>query len=169
MADKTPQPHLDERDFFKFLARLFEDYEHGERVRIAERIAWGYHLLYRRVEGETMWKPDELRRFIGACPDGRVAQWFLEESPYIAVERPSVTAASGNMVKAVTDAMHQTIDMWEQLVECSDFQTLTKAERAEMLDEVREAEQAVARVRTLLLDPPTQPPQSPMRDGFSSA
>lgn len=153
MREPTPAHLRRERDFAAFLTSLFINDQRGELNRIADRIGLKYDALYRRVRGMVAWRPEELRRFIAACPDPRVAQWFLEESGYIVVDRARPDISHGGMIGAVSDAIRQTVDIWETLAAFGDFETLTESERLRLLREVREAEQAIASIRSMVLEP----------------
>jgi len=160
MREPTPASQRRERDFVAFLTSLFINDQRGELARIADRLGLKYDALYRRVRGTVAWRPEELRLFIAACTDARVAQWFLEESTYIAVDRVPPIQSSGGMIHAVSDAIRQTVDIWETLAAFGDFETLTESERLKLLREVREAEQVIANIRSMVLDRParSEPP-----------
>ena len=111
---------------------------------IAARIDMNYHTLYSRVDGTVAVRPEEVKRLILTTGDIRIAQWLLEGTPFMAVERPDTDIESGKsegirrLHKSATGAVIEVVELMRE-IEDNKIDHINLAEIEEALTSAEEA------------------------------
>jgi len=105
--------------------------------------------LYSRLRGRTAFRPVEIKALIDALPDDpRLLAFFADDSRHIVVRRPKGLAIEADIRLASTAALREAIDLMEVIVATlADGQPLDHRDRLAILQEVKEAETAIANLR----------------------
>lgn len=120
---------------------------------VAAELGMKYATLYARVHQRVPFSADEIRDLMRVVPDIRFANYFLDGSPYIAAERDTSSApASETIHRGATSTVLEAADILRVVEEGLQDQKLDHRDKIEIMEEIQEAEQALAALRTRLTD-----------------
>ena len=151
-------------DGFAELAHRVLVHERGWSLQeVAEKMGMKYHTLYARLRGRVSFTPEEVRALLRIVPDARLANYLLEGTPFIAVDRfvgqggPSDADVHRGATRSVLEASDVLraveIGLLDKKIDHQDRQKISA--------EISEAERALASLRTRLAQPSIPPSTEP--------
>ena len=117
---------------------------------LADELGLKYPSLYARLRGRVPFRPAEVRGLIQAVPDPRFIAYFLDQTPYIAVQRVNAELPSGaqTLLEEGLEALEAAVQVVRSLEHGARNGGLTEDE-IEVIDErLSNAEGALATLRT---------------------
>lgn len=141
---------------FAELAHRILVHERGWSLQeVAEKMGMKYHTLYARLRGRVSFTPEEVRALLTIVPDARLANFLLESTPFIAVDRALVDSKSDTDVhRGATKSVLEASDVLRAVEQGLIDQKIDHVDRARIVQEINEAERALAALRARLT--PTQ-------------
>lgn len=141
---------------FAELAHRILVHERGWSLQeVAEKMSMKYHTLYARLRGRVSFTPEEVRALLTIVPDARLANFLLESTPFIAVDRALVDSKSDTDVhRGATKSVLEVSDVLRAVEAGLQDQKIDHVDRARIVQEINEAERALAALRARLT--PTQ-------------
>ena len=122
---------------------------------VAEKMGMKYHTLYARLRGRVSFTPEEVRSLLTIVPDARLANFMLESTPFIAVDRALVDGKSDlDVHRGATRSVLEASDVLRAVEAGLQDQKIDHVDRARIVQEINEAERALAALRARLT--PTQ-------------
>lgn len=121
----------------------------GRVSDLARRAGLSEDALYNRLTGRTAFRPMEIKALIEALADDpRMLAFFADDSRHIVVRRPRGMAIEADIRLASTAALREAIDLMQIIVATlADGQPLDHRDRLSILQEVKDAETAIANLR----------------------
>jgi transcriptional regulator with XRE-family HTH domain len=141
---------------FAELAHRILVHERGWSLQeVAEKMGMKYHTLYARLRGRVSFTPEEVRALLMIVPDARLANFLLENTPFIAVDRALVDSKSDvDVHRGATKSVLEVSDVLRAVEAGLVDQKIDHVDRARIVQEINEAERALAALRARLT--PTQ-------------
>ncbi len=141
---------------FAELAHRILVHERGWSLQeVAEKMGMKYHTLYARLRGRVSFTPEEVRSLLTIVPDARLANFMLEGTPFIAVDRALVDSKSDiDVHRGTTRSVLEVSDVLRAVEAGLQDQKIDHVDRARIVQEINEAERALAALRARLT--PTQ-------------
>lgn len=141
---------------FAELAHRILVHERGWSLQeVAEKMGMKYHTLYARLRGRVSFTPEEVRSLLTIVPDARLANFLLEGTPFIGVDRALVDGKSDTDVhRGATKSVLEVSDVLRAVEAGLVDQKIDHVDRARIVQEINEAERALAALRARLT--PTQ-------------
>ena len=121
-------------------------------AQAAKALGLTYGAMHSRVNQRTRFRPAEIKRLVETVPDPRLVRFFTDESTHIVVPRPSAPADHSKSVgNAVAVAMKEAIDIWSVANQIlAHGGRLSHKERSDLIEEVKQAEIAIASLRSTI-------------------
>lgn len=121
---------------------------------VAERMGMQYATLHARLNQRVVFSPEEVRALIQAAPDIRLISYFLEGTPFIAVERAAFEkeTAAASLHFGATQTVLEAADVLRVVEKSLADDRIDHRERAQIAKEIAEAERALAALRNRLAD-----------------
>lgn len=118
-------------------------------AQAAKALGLTYGAMHSRVNQRTRFRPAEIKRLVETVPDPRLVRFFTDDSSHIVVHRPVAEADTSTTVgKAVAHTMKEAIDIWSVANDIlAHGGRLSHQERADLIEEVKQAEIAIATLR----------------------
>lgn len=124
----------------------------------AEAIGLTRHALYARLAGRSKFRPEEARRLIAFVNDPRLLAFYVDGSRFVVARRPQPHDPPGNVARAAGAVLHEVTDIMDIVTAAiSDGPGLDHREQRLALDEVAQAETALANLRAVLERKLTRP------------
>lgn len=119
---------------------------------VAERMGMQYATLHARLHRRVVFSPEEVRGLIAAAPDIRFIGFFLDDTPFIAVDRRSLPkgSAAETLHLGATRSVLEVTDVLRAVERGMDNVRIDHRDRAEINKEIAEAEHALAALRQRL-------------------
>ena len=119
---------------------------------VAERMAMQYATLHARIHQRVVFSPEEVAALIAAAPDIRFIGFFLDDTPFIAVDRTSLPEGSAieTLHLGATRTVLEAADVLRAVEKALDDARIDHRERVEIGKEIAEAEHALAALRQRL-------------------
>jgi len=140
-----------EEDFRKLAHRIFTRGDNTAIKDVAVSLGYGYHKLYSRFRGTAAFKPHEIKALIQQHNGPELIEYFLVDTQYFVAPRPNVT---GNNVKDIEQgAVHtvlEAVDVLRAVERSMRDQKIDHRDKLEILTEIKEAEGALASLRSLV-------------------
>jgi len=116
---------------------------------VAERMGMQYATLHARLHRRVVFSPEEVQALIAAAPDIRLIGYFLDETPFIAVDRTSLPEGSAvdTLHLGATRTVLEAADVLRAVEKALDDARIDHRERARIGKEIAEAERALAALR----------------------
>ncbi len=141
----------EERDFHDLIYNLLV-VEKSPTVEIAaQKMGMSYDMLYARVSNRVPFRAHEIRALISAVDDKRLADYFLQDSTYIAVERAlpnSDGSVESDVYQGAARYVLQAASVLRAIDDGLADQHIDHRERLAIEREIHEAERALAALRT---------------------
>jgi hypothetical protein len=137
----------------QLLNKIFIAEENPPLKEIAARIDMNYHTLYSRVDGTVAVRPQEVKHLLLATGDIRIAQWLLEGTPFMAVERPDADIESGKgegirrLHKSATGAVIEVVELMSEIEDAISDNKIDHIDLAEIEQALTDAEEALGSLR----------------------
>ena len=131
-----------------------------EKVRriedVAEDLGMKYDTLYARVHGRVPFSAEEINALIRVVPDIRLANFLLENTKFIAVDRKAVdqVAPADEILRGATKSVLEVSDVLRAVEEGLRQTRIDHRGKKAIEEEILEAEQALAALRQRLEDKP---------------
>ena len=120
----------------------------GKVPEVAAALKLSQDTLYGRLRSRSKFRPVEIRGLVEALDDQRLLRFFADDSRFVVARRPQADDASHDIRKATAHALHEAIDLMQIIVSAlEDGPMLHHDDRAAILNEVKEAETAIANLR----------------------
>jgi hypothetical protein len=121
---------------------------------VAKRMGMQYATLHARLHRRVVFSPEEVRELIAAAPDIRFVSFFLEETPFLAVDRTALPEGSEieTLHLGATRTVLEAADVLRAVEKALDDARIDHRERAKIGKEIAEAEHALAALRNRLED-----------------
>lgn len=142
---------------FAELAHRLLVHERGWSLQeVAERMGMKYHTLYARLRGRVSFTPEEVRSLIAIVPDARLANFLLEDTPFIAVDRTAAQPPGpGDLHRSATRSVLEVSDVLRAVeIGLADMK-IDHQDKARIAQELNDAERALAALRARLATPIT--------------
>ena len=119
---------------------------------VAKRMGMQYATLHARLHQRVVFSPEEVRDLIGAAPDIRLIEFFLDDTPFIAVDRTALPEGSEieTLHLGATRTVLEAADVLRAVETALDDARIDHRERAKIGKEIAEAEHALAALRSRL-------------------
>jgi Phage regulatory protein CII (CP76) len=119
---------------------------------VAERMGMQYATLHARLHRRVVFSPEEVRDLIVAAPDIRLIAYFLDNSPFIAVDRRDLPEGSSieTLHFGATRSVLEVADVLRAVEKGMDDARIDHRDRAKINKEIAEAERALAALRQRL-------------------
>lgn len=145
----------EERDFNDLIYSLLV-VEKAPTVEVAaKQMGMSYDMLYARIRDRVPFRAHEIRALIAAVGDKRLADYFLQDSGFIAVER-SMPDSDGSVEKDVYQGAARYVLQAASVLRAVDDgledQHIDHRERLAIEQEIHEAERALAALRARLAE-----------------
>lgn len=147
------QPQL---DGFADLAHRVLVHERGWSLQeVAEKMGMKYHTLYARLRGRVSFTPEEVRALLRIVPDSRLANYLLDGTPYIAVDRfqGQVGPSDADVHRGATRSVLEASDVLRAVELGLQDKKIDHVDRQRIQQEIGEAERALASLRSRLSQP----------------
>jgi len=119
---------------------------------VAERMGMQYATLHARLHQRVVFSPEEVRDLIAAAPDIRFIAFFLDDTPFIAVDRSE--ASPGGVVETLhlgaTKTVLEAADVLRAVERGMHDERIDHRDKARIAKEIAEAEGALAALRNRL-------------------
>ena len=143
---------------FADLAHRILVHERGWSLQdVAEKMGMKYHTLYARLRGRVSFTPEEVRSLLAIVPDARLANFLLEGTPFIAVDRMMAQGSpgtEGDVHRGATRSVLEASDVLRAVENSLQDAKIDHQDRARIVAEINDAERALAALRARLT--PTQ-------------
>ena len=144
---------------FADLAHRILVHERGWSLQeVAEKMGMKYHTLYARLRGRVSFTPEEVRGLLAIVPDARLANFLLDGTPFIAVDRMLAqgmdATGDGDVHRGATRSVLEVSDVLRAVEIGLSDSKIDHQDRARIVSEINEAERALAALRARLT--PTQ-------------
>ena len=105
-----------------------------------------------REDGRTIFSADEIRRVLSHVPDLRLVRYFLEDTPFLAVERPEPTRAvdDKDIHLGATRAVIEATDILREVERGLSDEKLDHIDLHRIRIELSDAERALGALRARL-------------------
>lgn len=122
---------------------------------VAARMGMSYAALHSRLISRARFRPEEIRQLVALVPDPRLVQFFIADSRFVLAERaPAGTPDADSIRAAVARAMREAADVLMVVVNSLEAGlTLSPRDRAAILQEVQQAESAMASLHIAVAGP----------------
>jgi hypothetical protein len=119
---------------------------------VAERMGMQYATLHARLHRRVVFSPEEVRDLIAAAPDIRFVTFFLDGTPFIAVDRRALPEGSAveTLHLGATRSVLEVTDVLRAVEKGMADSRIDHRERAKINKEISEAEHALAALRQRL-------------------
>lgn len=119
---------------------------------VADRMGMQYATLHARLHRRVVFSPEEVRDLIAAAPDIRFIGFFLDDTPFIAVDRTSLPAGSEveTLHLGATRSVLEVADVLRAVEMGMGDARIDHRDRAKIGKEIAEAERALAALRQRL-------------------
>jgi Phage regulatory protein CII (CP76) len=116
---------------------------------VAEAMGMLYATLHARLHQRVAFNPEEIRALIAAAPDIRFAAYFLEDTPFIAIDgKAEPTDGSPESVHlGATKSVLEAADVLRAVEMSLDDNRIDHRDKARIGKEITEAERALATLR----------------------
>lgn len=155
---------------FAELAHRILVHERGWSLQeVAEKMGMKYHTLYARLRGRVSFTPEEVRSLLAIVPEARLANFLLEGTAFIAVDRMSTQPQSGDsdVHRGATRTVLETADVLRAVELSLMDKKIDHQDKLRIVSEINEAERALAALRARLTAP-SQAPSTPTGGPSSS-
>lgn len=144
---------------FADLAHRILVHERGWSLQeVAEKMGMKYHTLYARLRGRVSFTPEEVRGLLAIVPDARLANFLLDGTPFIAVDRMLAqgmdATGDADVHRGATRSVLEVSDVLRAVELGLSDAKIDHQDRARIVSEINEAERALAALRARLT--PTQ-------------
>lgn len=144
---------------FAELAHRILVHERGWSLQeVAEKMGMKYHTLYARLRGRVSFTPEEVRGLLAIVPDARLANYLLDGTPFIAVDRMLAqgldAGGDADVHRGATRSVLEVSDVLRAVEQGLSDARIDHQDRARIVSEINEAERALAALRARLT--PTQ-------------
>lgn len=116
---------------------------------VAEAMGMRYATLHARLNQRVAFNPEEIRALMAVAPDIRFAVYFLEETPFIAIDGGA--DASDSLEESVhlgaTKTVLEAADVLRVVEKSLDDHRIDHRDKARIGKEIAEAERALATLR----------------------
>lgn len=120
-------------------------------TRAAEAVGLTRHALYARLRGRSKFRPEEARRLIAFVNDPRLLRFFVDGSRFVVAVRPQPHDPPASVARAAGVVLHEVTDIMDIVTAAlADGPGLDHVEQRLALDEVTQAETALANLRAVL-------------------
>lgn len=117
----------------------------------ARAIGMTRHALYARLRGRSKFRPDEARRLIAYVNDPRLLRFYVDGSRFVITARPQPHDPPASVARAAGAVLHEVTDIMDIVTHAlSDGPSLDHIEQRLALEEVSQAETALANLRAVL-------------------
>jgi hypothetical protein len=119
---------------------------------VAERMGMQYATLHARLHRRVIFSPEEVRDLIAAAPDIRFVTFFLDATPFIAVDRRALPEGSAveTLHLGATRSVLEVTDVLRAVEKGLADAHIDHRARAQINKEIAEAEHALAALRQRL-------------------
>ena len=119
---------------------------------VAERMGMQYATLHARLHQRVVFSPEEVRDLIAAAPDIRLIGFFLDDTPFIAVDRTEGPDGKGveTLHLGATKTVLEAADVLRAVERGMLDEHIDHRDRARIAKEISEAERALASLRNRL-------------------
>lgn len=141
---------------FADLAHRILVHERGWSLQeVAEKMGMKYHTLYARLRGRVSFTPEEVRSLLAIVPEARLANFLLEGTPFIAVDRIATQAqgGDGDVHLSATRTVLETADVLRAVEISLLDKKIDHQDKLRISAEINEAERALAALRARLAAP----------------
>lgn len=140
---------------FAELAHRLLVHERGWSLQeVAERMGMKYHTLYARLRGRVSFTPEEIRSLLAIVPDARLANFLLEGTPFIAVDRMAAQPSSpGDLHRSATRSVLEVSDVLRAVELGLADMKIDHQDKVRIAQELNDAERALAALRARLAAP----------------
>ena len=120
---------------------------------MSRRIGFEYHTLYSRVIGRVVLRPEEIRLLIRESGDIRLAEWLLEDSPFMPVYRPDADIVDGQsegvrrLHRTATHAVIEAVELLREVELAIEDDKVDHNDLREIKEALTDAEQALGTLR----------------------
>lgn len=116
---------------------------------VAEAMGMLYATLHARLHGRVAFNPEEIRALIAAAPDIRLAAYFLEGTPFIAIDGGAepIDGSPESVHLGATRTVLEAADVLRAVEKSLDDNHIDHRDKARIGKEITEAERALATLR----------------------
>ncbi|MGO1118094.1 phage regulatory CII family protein [Rhodovibrionaceae bacterium A322] len=142
-----------ERDFNDLIYSLLVVEKSPSVEETAKAMGMSYDMLYARIRDRVPFRAHEIRALIAAVGDKRLADYFLTDSAYIAVDRSmpdSDGSVEGDVYQGAARYVLQAASVLRAVDDGLADQHIDHRERLAIEQEIHEAERALAALRARL-------------------
>lgn len=120
---------------------------------VAEEIGISVDSLYSRLNRRSKFSPEEVKGLIASIPDHRLASYLLDGSRYIPADRNTERGDDGESVQHVASrSVIEAAQVLEEVDRGLADKRLDHRDRLRILDEIDQAERALATLRSHLTE-----------------
>lgn len=141
---------------FAELAHRILVHERGWSLQeVAEKMGMKYHTLYARLRGRVSFTPEEVRSLLAIVPEARLANFLLEGTAFIAVDRMAAQPGGGDsdVHRGATRTVLETADVLRAVELSLLDKKIDHQDKLRIVSEINEAERALAALRARLTAP----------------
>ncbi|WP_374763748.1 phage regulatory CII family protein [Yunchengibacter salinarum] len=138
---------------FEFAAYVHRLLTGGDGMRItdvAEATGLSYDVLYSRLSQRVHFRPAEIRRLFLAMKDPRLLDYFVEDSEHMIVRRMDAGCPVETVQEGTLQGTIRMGDIARAIQKALEDQRIDHRDKAAILTEVKEAEEALASLRAYL-------------------
>lgn len=116
---------------------------------VAKAMGMLYATLHARLHQRVAFSPEEIRALIAAAPDIRFAEYFFEDTPFIAVDGGAEPADGSpeSLHLGATRTVLEAADVLRAVEKSLDDNRIDHQDKARIGKEIAEAERALATLR----------------------
>jgi hypothetical protein len=134
-------------DFAQLVYQLVVVEKQKNLSEVATELDLTYATMHARLNRRVHFRPAEIRKLIKLLGDTRLVMHFLEETPFVVAERADADTNVRDVLSLTHRNLFQIVEILRQVRDAVDDGQIDHRERMKLLDEIEEAEIALASLK----------------------